>query len=101
MAKKRTRLARLSIYLHDPAVRRQIKMTAARQDVSVSEYCLRAITAQLIKDGEHPPEGAQGNLLEAAVEKARRFQAERFHGRHFSVSSADLIRESREHADER
>lgn len=95
MAKRKIRPARLNIYLYNPAIRRQVKMTAAKQDLSVSEYCLRAITTQLGKDGESPPEGDRGDLLAAAVDKARRFQAETFRGKIFRVSSADLIREAR------
>ncbi|MBI4483905.1 MAG: hypothetical protein HY652_13595 [Acidobacteria bacterium] len=94
MAKKKSP-ARLSIYLHDPAVRRQAKITAAKQDLSVSEYCLRAIIAQLTEDGERPVAEGRATPLEAAVETARRFQAETFRGRVFSVSSAYLIREAR------
>ena len=95
MTKKRAGVARLNIYLHDPAIRRQVKMAAAKRDLSVSEYCLRAITTQLMNDGEGFLPGERGPLLKAAVEKGRRFQAETFRGRVFSVSSADLIREAR------
>lgn len=85
---------RLNIYLPDPAIRRQVKAAAAERDQSVSEYCLRAITAQLIRDGQRPPE--RNSPLRAAVATARRFQARAFGGRVFSVSSAELIREARE-----
>lgn len=95
MPKKNVRSLRLNIYIKDPTIRRQVKTAAARQDISVSEYCLRAITLQLIKDGEKPPK-EEPNFLEAAVKKAHRFQAETFGGRVFSISSADLIREARE-----
>jgi hypothetical protein len=101
MAKRKARPARLNIYLHDPAIRRQVKMTAARQDLSVSEYCLRAITTQLGKDGEIPPEGDRSDLLAAAVENARRFQVQTFRGKVLRVSSADLIREARSNANRR
>jgi len=91
---KKTPAPRLNIYLPDPAIRRQVKTAAAEQDQSVSEYCLRAITTQLIRDGQRPPEGK--SPLKAAVAAARRFQAQAFGGRVFSVSSAELIREARE-----
>jgi hypothetical protein len=90
---KNTPVARLNIYVPDPAIRRQVKTAAAKRDLSVSEYCLRAITRQLIGDGEKPP---QENVLHPAVETARRFQKETFGGRAFTVSSADLIQEARE-----
>ena len=101
MAKKKTPFVRLNIYLPDPAIRRQVKAAAAKQDLSVSEYCLRAITAQLLKDGERPPEGKPVNLLKAAVTRARQFQAETFSGQVFAISSAELLREAREERDTR
>jgi len=91
---KKTPVTRLNIYLPDPAIRRQVKAAAAERDLSASEYCLRAITAQLIRDGQRPPEGKRP--LKAAVAAARRFQAQAFGGRVFSVSSAELIRQVRE-----
>ena len=94
MPTKNMRSVRLNIYINDPTIRRQVKTAAAKQDISVSEYCLRAITVQLMKDGEKPPK-EESNLLKAAIEKAHRFQAETFGGRVFSISSADLIREAR------
>jgi hypothetical protein len=93
---KKPALARLNIYVPDPALRRQVKAAAARQDLSVSAYCLQAITAQLLKDGERPPDTANRKAREAAIAKARQFQAETFGGRIFAVSSAELIRETRE-----
>ncbi len=95
MPKKKISSLRLNIYINDPTIRRQVKTAAAKQDISVSEYCLRAITLQLIKDGERPRKEDSG-FLKAAIEKAHRFQAETFGGRVFSISSADLIREARE-----
>ena len=98
MPKKKMTPLRLSIYINDPTIRRHVKTAAAKQDVSISEYCLRAITLQLIKDGEKPPkEGASS--LKAAIEKAHRFQTETFGGQVFSISSADLIKEAREDRD--
>ena len=95
MPKKNARSVRLNIYINDPTIRRQVKTAAAKQDISVSEYCVRAITVQLMKDGEKPPE-KEPNRLKSAIEKAHRFQADTFGGRVFSISSADLIREARE-----
>ncbi|GIW50694.1 MAG: hypothetical protein KatS3mg081_0049 [Gemmatimonadales bacterium] len=95
-ATKKSTVTRLNIYLPDPAIRRQVKAAAAKQDLSASEYCLRAITRQLIRDGERPPHGKERPPLETAIAAARRFQAETFGGRVFTVSSAELIREARE-----
>jgi len=98
MPKKKISSVRLNIYVNDPTIRRQVKIAAAKQDISVSEYCLRAITLQLIKDGEKPRKGGP-NFLKAAIEKAHRFQTETFGGQVFSLSSADLIRVAREDRD--
>lgn len=95
MPKKKTNPLRLNIYINDPGIRRQVKTAAAKRDISVSEYCLRAITLQLMKDGERPGEG-KADFLKTAIEKAHRFRAKTFGGRVFSVSSTDLIREARE-----
>ncbi len=87
---------RLNIYVHDAQLRRQVRAAAAHRDLSISEYCLRAITAQLIRDGERRPEGVErGGLVREAVARARRFQADAFAGQTFSVDSAELIREAR------
>jgi hypothetical protein len=92
MAKKSSPI-RLNIYVHDPNIRRQIKEMTARKDISISEYCLRAIKSQLIKEQKAAHE--EGNVLKKAVKKAQRFQ-ETFGGKTFAISSADLIRETRE-----
>lgn len=93
---KKTTVTRLNIYLPDPEIRRQVKAAAAKRDLSVSEYCLRAIISQLVQDGERPPHGKERHPLEAAIARARQFQAETFDDRMFAVSSAELIQESRE-----
>jgi len=98
MSKKKSTPLRLNIYINDSTIRRQVKTAAAKQDITVSEYCLRAITLQLIKDGEKPHKGGP-NSLKAAIEKAHRFQTETFGGQVFSISSADLIRVAREDRD--
>ena len=92
MAKK-TSPIRLNIYVHDPNIRRQIKEMTARQDISISEYCLRAIKGQLSR--EQKAAHKEENPLKKAVKKAGRFQRT-FRGKIFTISSADLIRESRE-----
>ena len=95
---KQSRSVRLNIYVHDASLRRQIKAVAAEKDISVSEYCLRAITNQLIKEKKLDHE--ETSHLRTAVEKAQKFQSKTFGGKVFSVSSADLIRESRENRNE-
>jgi hypothetical protein len=92
---KKAGAVRLNIYLPDPEMRRQVKAAAARLDLSVSEYCVRAITSQLVQGEKPSPHGKRSSLMETTLEQARRFQAETFRGRIFAVSSAELIRESR------
>jgi len=86
---------RLNIYVHEPGIRRQVKAAAARKDISVSEYCLRAITDHLIKDEEALRE-KEGSPLGTAAKKARTFHSKTFGKRVFVISSAELIREARE-----
>ncbi len=95
MASAQSNSVRINIYVHDPAVRRRIKTVAAQKDLSVSEYCLQAITGQLAREREYPGEGRTGPMKKA-VEKARRFHTKSLGQRVFSVSSADLIRQVRE-----
>ena len=38
---------RVNIYLDDPALKREIKVAAARQGVSLSAYCVEAIQEKL------------------------------------------------------
>ncbi len=92
---KKPPVTRLNIYLPHPAFRSQVKTAAAKRDLSVSEYCLRAITSQLIRDGERPPRRLAHSALSAAVAAARRFQTKTFGGRVFAMESSELIREAR------
>ena len=91
---KQNRSVRLNIYVHNPGLRRQIKAVAAKKDISVSEYCLRAITNQMVKEREIGRE--EVSPLKTAIEKAYKFQTKIFGGKVFSVSSSELIRELRE-----
>jgi|GEM_PF-1465441 hypothetical protein len=91
----KTAVARLNIYLPDPDMRRQVKAAAARQDLSVSEYCVQAITRRLAEGGDITPHRGGPAPMRAAVAAARRFQRQAFRGRVFAVSSAELIAEAR------
>jgi len=93
---KRQQSVRLNIYLPDPAIRRQVKAAAARQDLSISDYCVRAIRLQIEHDQESESARADRTPLTVAVQRARRFQAKTFRGRTFTISSAELIRQARE-----
>ena len=83
---------RLNIHVDDPVIRKQVKTAAARHDVSVSEYCLRAVKEKLAGEDEAMPKESS---LSRAVERARRFQKKAFAGRTFSVNSATLIAQAR------
>jgi hypothetical protein len=88
---KESSTVRLNIYLPDQATRRRIKLRAAEQNLTLSQFCLQAVQAQL------PPEDRQKrpSLLTQAVDRARKFQRQAFGGRVFQVNSADLIRRAR------
>ena len=44
--------ARLSLYLPNDDIRRKIKIASAKQGISISDYCVKAIQRQLMDDGE-------------------------------------------------
>lgn len=81
---------RLNIYL-DSTTRRRIKMKAAQEDISISEYCRRVLTAHFSEEGSD-----QSKRLKEAVENARKFQFRVLAGKSFKTSAADLIKEARE-----
>lgn len=85
---------RLNIYLNDPNVRLEVKIRAAQADVSISEFCQRAIAAYL-ENGQNETGTEKDNPLNAAVVRARQFQERVFQGKRLKVSSADLIRVAR------
>jgi hypothetical protein len=86
---------RLNIYLPEASMRRRVKSAAARRDISVSEYCVRAILSQLEEEGDSGSEEQATRQLAQAVRRARQFQREVLGGKVFRVSSADLIEEAR------
>ncbi|RJR32470.1 MAG: hypothetical protein C4576_29980 [Desulfobacteraceae bacterium] len=90
MEKAEKKSDRLNIYL-DSRTRRRIKMKAAQEDISISEYCRRILTTHFSEEGSD-----QVKRLKEAVENARKFQSRVLVGKIFKVSAADLIREVRE-----
>ncbi len=88
--------ARLNIYVPSKSLRRLVKAAAAKHDLSVSEYCVQAITDKLKGEGEAVwGEPARSSPGQSAVSRARRFITSTFKGHQFAVSSADLIRDAR------
>jgi len=65
--------ARLGLYLEDEAIRRQIKVAAAKRGLSTTAYCAQAIKERLVKDGEitDKPDGNKKALL-ARMDRLRR-----------------------------
>jgi len=47
-----TKKARLGLYLEDEAIKRQIKIAAAKRGISMTAYCAHAIRESLMRDGE-------------------------------------------------
>ncbi|HDN79196.1 MAG: hypothetical protein DRI61_06265 [Chloroflexi bacterium] len=46
---------RLNIYLDAPELREQIRLAAAKHQVTISAYCVEAIRRRLAEDGFLPP----------------------------------------------
>jgi hypothetical protein len=44
--------ARLGLYLQDEEFKRQVKVAAAKRDMTVTEYCTEAIEERLVRNGE-------------------------------------------------
>jgi hypothetical protein len=85
---------RLNIYVDDPAIRKQVKTAAAQHDMTVSDYCLRAIITKLTEEDKKSLRKRK-HPLAAAAEKAYRFQSKAFHGQVFRTTSATLIKQAR------
>jgi hypothetical protein len=94
--------ARLNIYV-SRQLWRQVKLAAAARDLSVSEFCASAIEAGLaeVGAGSGKPAEAHSGPRETAVDEARRFKAAHFGKSVFSVSTAELLRASREERGDR
>lgn len=56
--------ARLNIYLDEPELRQAVKIAAAKEGVSLSAYCLKAVRGRLVEEGFLP--GTAGQQAEAA-----------------------------------
>jgi hypothetical protein len=56
--------ARLNIYLDEPELRQAVKIAAAKEGVTLSAYCLKAVRSRLIEEGFLP--GTSSRQTEAA-----------------------------------
>lgn len=58
------RQLRLNIYLDEPNLRQAVKVAAAKEGVTLSAYCVRAVRRQLVEEGFLP--GFEERRAEAA-----------------------------------
>lgn len=87
--------ARLSLYLKDDALRRQIKVAAAKRDMSVTDYCTKAIEQQLIRDGEVSLGKAPPLTREDKLSLSNRMDRLREEIGPIGISVSELIKEGR------
>ena len=68
-----TKKARLGLYLEDEAIRRQIKVAAAKRGMSTTAYCAQAIKERLLRDGEVTEKADRNKkVLLARMDRLRR-----------------------------
>jgi len=84
---------RISIDVN-PELRRRIRLAAAAQDMSVTDYCREVLTRHL-RQGADQEDARRDRALEA-LEMARLFRERVFGDRTLATDSARLIREARE-----
>lgn len=81
--------ARMNIYLDDPDLRRRVRVAAARQNISISEFCQIALEKELASDGARLTPSLDPDAVERWMEDiARRFGP-------VGVSAAELVEEGR------
>jgi hypothetical protein len=92
MAKK----ARLSLYLEDEEVKRQIKVAAARRGVAVTDYCAEAIQERLVRDGERGiADSKPGNANKERLEFLSRMDKLRNEIGPIGVPTSELVEHGR------
>ena len=77
-----------------PELRRRIRLAAAAQDMSVTQYCREILTRHLRQEADQ--EDARRDRALEALEMARRFRERVFGDRILTPDSVELIREARE-----
>jgi uncharacterized protein (DUF1778 family) len=77
-----------------PDLRRRIRLAAASQDMSVTDYCREVLTRHLRQEADR--EDARRDRALEALEMARRFRERVFGDRILTPDSSELIREARE-----
>ncbi len=86
-------MARINIYIAQ-ALRTRVKIAAANRGTSISEYCVNAITSELVKDSRQ--EIGRKRARKDVLHDLSSLQSKISKGHIFSVSSGDLIHEARE-----
>ncbi len=76
-------------------LQRRIRVAAAHEGESVSEFCLRAIEERL-KSRDIAAPASDLERVRQAIETARELRRRVFGGRLLETSSAELIRQARE-----
>jgi len=84
---------RLSIDI-TPELRRRVRLAAAAQDMSVTEYCREILTRHLRQEADG--QDARRERALEALQRARRLRESIFGDRVLTPDSAELIREARE-----
>ena len=87
--------ARLSLYLRDEKLRRQIKIAATKRGMSISDYCMKAIERQLLEDGEVSIREAYTSSKEYKASLGDRIEKLRREVGPIDVSVSEFIKEGR------
>ena len=83
------RQLRLNIYLDEPDMRQAVKIAAAKEGVTLSAYCVKAVRRQLVEEGFLP------GSSERQAEAARAMDRLRRHIGPIGVPVRELIHEGR------
>jgi hypothetical protein len=66
------RQLRLNIYLDEPNLRQAVKIAAAKEGVTLSAYCVRAVRRQLVEEGFLPGSEERRKEAARAMDRLRR-----------------------------
>jgi hypothetical protein len=66
-----SRHARLNIYLDEPGLRQAVRVAAAREGVTLSGYCVRAVRDRLVEEGFLPGDSDQRAEAARAMDRIR------------------------------
>ena len=78
----------------DPDFQKRLKVAAALKGISMRQYCLAAIEAELAQENGAVLQGR--GLTKAGLDRLTALRDEIFSGKRLPGDSADLIREERE-----